>query len=128
MRLVEIGQAKEGGSPLTSLADDIERNEAPWKEYTALEAPEAAIMPSDLTAKLSLFEQLLVSPASHQGCSALAEEHGRCHYQSWSCTLLIMTLPCILHDIAVMLMFFRPALHHATCTHKSTVPQQACRH
>jgi len=26
-----------------------------------LEAPEAALMPADLTAKLSLFEQLLVS-------------------------------------------------------------------
>lgn len=60
MRLVEIGKAKEG-SPLAGLADDIERNEAPWKEYAALEAPEAALMPSDLTAKLSLFEQLLVS-------------------------------------------------------------------
>lgn len=60
MRLVEIGKAKEG-SPLAGLADDIERNEGPWKEYAALEAPEAALMPSDLTAKLSLFEQLLVS-------------------------------------------------------------------
>lgn len=60
MRLVEIGKAKEG-SPLAGLADDIERNEAPWKEFAALEAPEAAQMPSDLTAKLSLFEQLLVS-------------------------------------------------------------------
>lgn len=60
MRLVEIGKAKEG-SPLAGLADDIERNEAPWKEFAALEAPEAALMPSDLTAKLSLFEQLLVS-------------------------------------------------------------------
>ena len=60
MRLVEIGKAKEG-SPLAGLADDIERNEAPWREYAALEAPEAALMPSDLTAKLSLFEQLLVS-------------------------------------------------------------------
>ena len=65
MRLVEIGKAKDGGSPLTGLADDIERNEAPWKEYAALEAPEAALMPSDLTAKLSLFEQLLVSPLHH---------------------------------------------------------------
>ena len=61
MRLVEIGKAKEASSPLTGLADDIERNEAPWKEYAALESPEAALMPSDLTAKLSLFEQLLVS-------------------------------------------------------------------
>ena len=60
MRLVEIGKVKEG-SPLAGLADDIERNEAPWKEYATLEAPEAALMPSDLTAKLSLFEQLLVS-------------------------------------------------------------------
>lgn len=61
MRLVEIGKAKEASSPLTGLADDIERNEGPWKEFAALEAPEAALMPSDLTAKLSLFEQLLVS-------------------------------------------------------------------
>ena len=61
MRLVEIGQAKEGGSPLAMLADDIERNEAGWKEWAALEAPEAALMPADLTAKLSLFEQLLAS-------------------------------------------------------------------
>ncbi|KAL3146422.1 Dynein heavy chain cytoplasmic [Trebouxia sp. C0010 RCD-2024] len=60
MRLVEIGKAKEASSPLSGLADDIERNEGPWKEYAALEAPEAALMPSDLTAKLSLFEQLLV--------------------------------------------------------------------
>lgn len=60
MRLVEIGKAKEG-SPLAGLADDIERNEAPWREFAGLEAPEAALMPSDLTAKLSLFEQLLVS-------------------------------------------------------------------
>ncbi len=61
MRLVEIGKAKEG-SPLATLADDIERNEVAWKEWAALEAPEAALMPADLTAKLSLFEQLLVSP------------------------------------------------------------------
>lgn len=61
MRLVEIGKAKEAGSPLASLADDVERNEAPWKAWTALEDPEASRMPSDLTAKLSLFEQLLVS-------------------------------------------------------------------
>lgn len=60
MRLVEIGKAKEG-SPLATLADDIERNEVAWKEWAALEAPEAALMPADLTAKLSLFEQLLVS-------------------------------------------------------------------
>ncbi len=63
MRLVEIGKAKEGGSPLATLADDIERNEGPWKEWAALEAPEAAVVPADLTAKLSMFEQLLVSPA-----------------------------------------------------------------
>lgn len=61
MRLVEIGKTKEG-SPLATLADDIERNEVAWKEWAALEAPEAALMPADLTAKLSLFEQLLVSP------------------------------------------------------------------
>ena len=61
MRLVEIGKTKEG-SPLATLADDIERNELAWKEWAALEAPEAALMPADLTAKLSLFEQLLVSP------------------------------------------------------------------
>ena len=60
MRLVEIGKTKEG-SPLATLADDIERNEVAWKEWAALEAPEAALMPADLTAKLSLFEQLLVS-------------------------------------------------------------------
>ncbi len=61
MRLVEIGKTKEG-SPSATLADDIERNEVAWKEWAALEAPEAALMPADLTAKLSLFEQLLVSP------------------------------------------------------------------
>ena len=61
MRLVEIGKTKEE-SPLATLADDIERNEVAWKEWAALEAPEAALMPADLTAKLSLFEQLLVSP------------------------------------------------------------------
>lgn len=61
MRLVEIGKTKEG-SPLATLADDIERNEVAWREWAALEAPEAALMPADLTAKLSLFEQLLVSP------------------------------------------------------------------
>ncbi len=60
MRLVEIGKTKEE-SPLATLADDIERNEVAWKEWAALEAPEAALMPADLTAKLSLFEQLLVS-------------------------------------------------------------------
>lgn len=60
MRLVEIGKTKED-SPLATLADDIERNEVAWKEWAALEAPEAALMPADLTAKLSLFEQLLVS-------------------------------------------------------------------
>ncbi|DBA95316.1 TPA: Dynein heavy chain cytoplasmic [Trebouxia sp. C0006] len=59
MRLVEIGKTKEE-SPLATLADDIERNEVAWKEWAALEAPEAALMPADLTAKLSLFEQLLV--------------------------------------------------------------------
>lgn len=64
MRLVEIGKAQEGGSPLAGLADDIERNEQPWKAWTSLEDPEAAPMPSDLTAKLSLFEQLLVSHLS----------------------------------------------------------------
>lgn len=76
MRLVEIGKAKEGGSPLAGLADDIERNEAPWKEYAALEAPEAALMPSDLTAKLSLFEQLLVSlPSSKIGSPVMKVLH-----------------------------------------------------
>lgn len=65
MRLVEIGKAKEAGSTLASLADDVERNEAPWKAWAALEDPEAAPMPSDLTAKLSLFEQLLVRLTLH---------------------------------------------------------------
>lgn len=64
MRLVEIGKAKEAGSTLATLADDVERNEATWKAWTALEDPEAVPMPSDLTAKLSVFEQLLVSIAS----------------------------------------------------------------
>ena len=61
MRLVELGKAKEAASPLAGLADDLERNEQPWKAWTALEDPEAVPMPSDLTAQLSLFEQLLVS-------------------------------------------------------------------
>lgn len=67
MRLVEIGKAKEE-SPLATLADDIERNEVGWKEWAGLEAPEAALMPADLTAKLSLFEQLLVSHEATSYC------------------------------------------------------------
>ena len=67
MRVVEIGKAKEG-SPLAMLADDIERNEVGWKEWAGLEAPEAALMPADLTAKLSLFEQLLVSHDATSYC------------------------------------------------------------
>lgn len=66
MRLVELGKAKDVGSPLAGLADDVERNAAPWKAWTSLEDPEASTMPSDLTAKLSLFEQLLVGGLAWQ--------------------------------------------------------------
>jgi hypothetical protein len=89
MRLVEIGKTKEE-SPLATLADDIERNEVAWKEWAALEAPEAALMPADLTAKLSLFEQLLVSLdtllCSVCVCVCISEWHVLClDACQWNC-------------------------------------------
>ncbi len=93
MRLVEIGKTKEE-SPLATLADDIERNEVAWKEWAALEAPEAALMPADLTAKLSLFEQLLVSLDTLL-CSVCVCV---CVYLSGMCSALMHASGDVSHD------------------------------
>ena len=47
-------------SALAGVADCVEADEAAWRAYYELEAPEAAQMPAGLSEKLTPFEQLLV--------------------------------------------------------------------
>jgi dynein heavy chain, axonemal len=64
MRLITLaggGAAAAGtGSALATVADSIERDEAEWRAYYELEAPEAAPLPGGLSERLTAFEQLLV--------------------------------------------------------------------
>ncbi|GMH41526.1 hypothetical protein BSKO_09436 [Bryopsis sp. KO-2023] len=56
----EANQENAGALTLKGLADDIEKNEIPWKDYYGLEAPEENPLPLGYQDKLNGFEQLLL--------------------------------------------------------------------
>jgi dynein heavy chain len=61
MRLVVMDQQRGvQNSPLSTVADSIQRDEAAWRAYYELETPESMPLPDNLSKSLSTFEQLLV--------------------------------------------------------------------
>jgi hypothetical protein len=61
MRLCAIDQQRGiKNSPLSTVADSIQRDEIAWKTFYELETPESSPLPDNLSKSLSTFESLLV--------------------------------------------------------------------